>query len=155
MPIITNIINESLSTGVFPQSLKHAIVTPIIKKASLARFANDMQHYRPVSNLPFLSKLIEKQAVKAVNDHMILNNMGEPLQSAYKQAHSTETALMKVKDDIMKSISQRKGVFLVLLDLSSAFDTVNHSLLLNRLETDLGLRGSVLNWFKSYLHDRS
>jgi len=96
--------------------------------------------------------LIEKQAVKAVNDHMILNNMGElPLQSAYKQAHRTETAPMKVKVDIMKSISQRKGVFLVLLDLSRAFDTVNHSLLLNRLETDLGLRGSVLNWFKSVI----
>ena len=153
MPIITNIINESLSTGVFPQCLKSAIITPIIKKASLN--PNNMKNYRPVSNIPFLSKLIEKQAVKMVNAHVVKNNLGEELQSAYKPAHSTETALLKVKADMMSSLSQHRGVFLVLLDLSSAFDTVNHTLLIDRMESELGLKDCVLNWFKSYLSDRT
>jgi len=153
LPIITNIINESLSTGVFPQCLKSAIITPIIKKASLN--PNDMKNYRPVSNIPFLSKLIEKQAVKMVNAHVVKNNLDEELQSAYKPAHSTETALLKVKADMMSSLSQHKGVFLVLLDLSSAFDTVNHNLLIDRMESELGLKDCVLNWFKSYLSGRT
>jgi hypothetical protein len=153
VPIITQIINESLHTGMFPHCLKHSIVTPIIKKASLN--PNDLKNYRPVSNLAFLSKLIEKQAVKSLNNYMEINHIGEQLQSAYKKAHSTETALMKVKDDIMKCISNRKGVFLVLLDLSSAFDTVSHTIFINRLQTELGIQGNVLKWFQSYLSDRT
>jgi len=153
VPIITCIINESLRTGIFPHGSKHSVVTPIIKKPSLDR--NILKNYRPVSGLSFVSKLIEKQAVRMVNEHMNRHNLGEQLQSAYKQAHSTETALMKVKDDITKSLSQRRGVFLVLLDLSSAFDTVSHTILLKRMESELGLKGNVLNWFKSYLSDRT
>jgi hypothetical protein len=129
-PIITRIINESLSKGTFPQSLKHSVVTPLIKKPSLDR--NVLKNYRPVSNLSFVSKLIEKQACKIINEYIDKNQMGEQLQSAYKKAHSTETALMKVKDDVMACLAQHQGVFLVLLDLSSAFDTVSHDILLNR-----------------------
>ena len=79
------------------------------------------------------------------------HQLGEQFQSAYKKAHndSTETALMKVKDDVMASLAQHQGVFLVLLDLSRAFDTVGHDILLNRLEKDLGIQGNVLLWFKS------
>ena len=153
VPIITSIINKSLQTGIFPHGSKYSVVTPIIKKPSLD--CNILKNYRPVSGLSFVSKLIEKQAVRTVNDHMKSHNLGEHLQSAYKLAHSTETALMKVKDDITKSLSKRRGVFLVLLDLSSAFDTVSHSILLKRMEFELGLKGNVLNWFKSYLSDRT
>lgn len=153
VPIITHIINDSLRTGIFPSSFKHSVVTPIIKKPSLD--PNSLKNYRPVANLSFVSKLIEKQAVKVVNKHIARYNLGEQLQSAYKQAHSTETALMKVKDDITKSLSQRRGVFLVLLDLSSAFDTVSHTILLKRMESELGMQGTVLNWFKSYLSGRT
>ena len=152
-PIITCIINESLSTGTFPQSLKHSVVTPLIKKPSLDR--NVSKNYRPVSNLSFVSKFIEKQACKTVNEYMNEHQMGDQFQSAYKKAHSTETALMKVKDDVMASLAQHQGVFLVLLDLSSAFDTVSHDILLNGLEKDLGIQGNVLLWFKSYLSDRT
>ena len=133
--------------------MKNSIVTPILKKASLD--SNVLKHYRPVSNLDFVSKLIEKQAVKALVNHTEKHNLGEKLQSAYKSAHSTETALMRVKDDIMKHIANHRGVFLVLLDLSSAFDTVNHNILINRLETELGIKGKVLNWFRSYLSNRT
>ncbi|XP_072042975.1 uncharacterized protein [Amphiura filiformis] len=141
VPVITRIINESLHTGVFPDNLKHSIVTPIIKKPSLN--SNDLSNFRPVSNIQFLSKLIEKQAVKSLNDHMERNNLGEKLQSAYKKAHSTETALMRVKNDIMKCISNYKSVFLVLLDLSSAFDTVNHNMLINRLQSEIEIQDDV------------
>ena len=114
-PIITCIINESLSTGTFPQSLKHSIVTPLIKKPSLDR--NVLKNYRPVPNLSFVSTLIEKQACKTVNEYMDEHQMGEQFQSTYKKAHSTETALTKVKDDVIASLAQHQGVFLVLLDL--------------------------------------
>ncbi|XP_072015021.1 uncharacterized protein [Amphiura filiformis] len=95
VPIITKIANMSLSTGVFPAALKHAIISPIIKKPSLD--PNNLKNYRPVSNIKFLSKVIEKHAVNTISNHMRECNLGEPLQSAYRTAHSTETALLKVK----------------------------------------------------------
>ena len=75
---------------------------------------------------------------------MLMYNLGEPLQSAYRMAHSTETALLKVKNDIMTAIANRKGVFLVLLDLSAAFDTVDHNILLDRMEREIGITGTAL-----------
>ena len=153
VPIVTHIINKSLSTGTFPESLKQSVITPLIKKPSLD--PNNIKNYRPVSNLPFLSKLIEKQACKVTNDYLEKNHLGEEFQSAYKRAHSTETALIKVKDDIMMSLSQRKGVCLVLLDLSSAFDTISHDIFLDRLKYDLGIDGMVHDWYKSYLSGRT
>ena len=151
VPSITQIINESLSTGIFPTSLKNSIITPLIKKPSLD--PNNFKNYRPVSNLSFISKLIEKHACVTLTNHINKHCLAEELQSAYKQAHSTETALMKVKDDILTRLAQRQGVFLVLLDLSSAFDTISHDILMDRL-FDLGVRDRVLQWFKSYLSNR-
>ena len=151
--VITRIVNLSLSTGVFPDSLKHAIIGPLIKKQSLDR--NTLKNYRPVSNIKFLSKVIERIVVNNITKHMNENNLGEPLQSAYRAAHSTETALLKVKDDIMTSLHHRKGVFLVLLDLSAAFDTVSHSILFQRMQDELGLTGTALQWIKSYFSDRT
>ena len=153
VPVITRIANTSLTTGVFPKSLKHAVITPIIKKQSLN--PEVLKNYRPVSNIPYISKVIEKHALKTINSYIANNDLGDALQSAYRPAHSTETALLKVKSDIMQCLSNRKGVFLVLLDLSAAFDTVNHDILLNRLKSDLGIGGAVLQWFQSYLTGRS
>ena len=90
-----------------------------------------------------------------LNSHMDLNNMHETMQSAYKKHHSTETALLYIQNDILNSIDQNKVVFLVLLDLSAAFDTIDHELLINRLSSRLGLSGCVLDWFRSYLKNRS
>lgn len=150
---ITKIVKLSLSTGVFPDSLKHAIIGPLIKKSSLDR--NILKNYRPVSNIKFLSKVIEKIVVSSITKHMQDNNLGEPLQSAYRAAHSTETALLKVKDDIMTSLHHRQGVFLVLLDLSAAFDTVNHNILFQRMNQELGISGTALQWMKSYFSGRT
>ena len=95
----TCIINTSISTGVFPSSLKHAVINPLIKKPSLNQ--SELKSYRPVANIPYLSKLIEKHVVNNINNHMLKHNLGEELQSAYMRGHSTETALLKVKDEIM------------------------------------------------------
>ena len=153
VPIITKIANVSLSTGIFPAALKHAIISPIIKKPSLD--PNNLKNYRPVSNIKFLSKVIEKHVVNTISNHMRECNLGEPLQSTYRTAHSTETALLKVKNDIMTSIYHREGVFLVLLDLSAAFDTVTHSILFDRMEYELGIKGTALMWLKSYFSGRT
>jgi hypothetical protein len=151
--IVTRIANLSLSTGVFPDSLKHAIIGPLIKKPSLDR--NTLKNYRPVSNIKFLSKVIERIVVNSITKHMRENSLGEPLQSAYRTAHSTETALLKVKDDIMTSLHHRQGVFLVLLDLSAAFDTISHNILFKRMQQELGITGTALQWVKSYFSGRT
>ena len=82
------------------------------------------------------------------------NNLQEALQSAYKRLHSTETALLKVQDHILRNLDQGKGVVLLLLDLSAAFDTVDHGLLLKTLETNLGIKGQCLQWLTSYIKHR-
>jgi len=152
-PIITKIVNTSLANGMFPSALKQSIITPVIKKSSLDR--NSLKSYRPVANLPFLSKVIEKAASRQVMDHVDSNNLGEPLQSSYKRNHSTETALLKVKNDLLLSLDNNKAVLMVLLDMSAAFDTVDHDILLHRLVTKFGINGSVKSWFNTYLKDRS
>ena len=83
------------------------------------------------------------------------NNFDEKLQSAYKKLHSTETALLRIHDDILRTVDRGCTVVSLLLDLSAAFDTVDHGLLLPRLNTRFGIKGKVLAWFKSYLTDRS
>ena len=114
-----------------------------------------LKNYRPVSNLPTLSKIIEKLVVAQLQHHMRVNGLDEKMQSAYKSGHSTETALLRLKNDMLMAIDGRKAVILVLLDLSAVFDTVDHEIMCRRLERLLGLRGKPLAWFRSYLTARS
>lgn len=150
-PVITGIVNKSLTSGVFPSCYKEARVTPLIKKPSLD--PEILKNYRPVSNLNFVSKVIEKVVASELDTYLKDNNLLEPCQSAYRKGHSTETALVRVQNDIIHAVGQRKAVLLVLLDLSAAFDTVSHPLLLNTLQ-ELGIGGTMLQWFTSYLADR-
>ena len=151
--VITRIMNMSLSTGIFPDIWKQAIINPLIKKPSLD--SNELKNYRPVANISFMSKLIEKHVFNCINEHMDINNVGEELQSAYRSIHSTETALLQVKTDIMTYLHQQEGVFVVLLDLSAAFDTVEHTILLNRMASEIGLTGTALKWMESYFTGRT
>jgi len=108
-----------------------------------------------VSNLQFTSKLTEKAVAVQLQEHMLVNGLFPELQSAYRQHNSTETALLKVKNDLLMAMDKGQVTLLVLLDLSSAFDTVEHEILLERLRSTIGLRRKVLSWFESYLKDRS
>ena len=152
-PIIADLVNTSLNTGVFPSELKSAIINPLLKKPSLD--PEVLKHFRPVSNLSFVSKVIEKVVASRLLDHMTEHSLLEPFQSAYRAGHSTETALLRVHNDIVNAVNNKKGVFLVLLDLSAAFDTVDHDILLDFLRDHIGLDGSVLSLFRSYLSGRT
>ena len=152
VPVITRIINQSFENGYVPKSLKLAAVTPLLKKVDL--IAEILKNFRPISNLPFLSKVLEKCAAKQMIQHKEENNLREKLQSAYREHHCTETALLKINHDLLMALDRKECVMMAMLDLSAAFDTVNHETLLNRLFTRYGIRGMAHNWLKSYLTDR-
>lgn len=107
------------------------------------------QNYRPISDLPFLGKILEIVVYQQLHAYLSHNNL-----SGFRVKHSTETALVKVVNDLKINSNNRKVSILVLLDLSAAFDTVDHTILLHRLEHCLGIRGTVLNWLSSYLTGR-
>lgn len=112
-----------------------------------------MFNFRPVSNLRFVSKLIEKAVFLQLNDYLLRDGLHEPLQSTYKALHSTETAFIRVYNDIILFVGSGQNVILVLLDMSTTFDTVNHEILLTRLHQHFGIRDTSLDWFRDYLHD--
>ena len=106
-----------------------------------------LKNYRPVSNLSFLSKVGERVVTKQIQDYFRKLNLHEPFQSAYMKNHSTETALLRVQNDILTVLDKNEAAVLVLLDLSAAFDTVDHNMLLGRL-SEFGISGTVWNRFK-------
>jgi len=110
---------------------------------------------RPLSNLSFVSKLVERAAVKQLVDYLEANELMPKLQSAYRKHHSTETAVLWVLTDILTAMDNQQVTLLALLDLRAAFDCVNHDILLSRLQSSFGLRGITLTWIRSFLTDRS
>jgi len=108
-----------------------------------------------VSNLAFISKLVETVVAKQLQYYLNCNNLLPVFQSAYRQNHSTETALLKVMNDILLNMKNQRVTLLILLDLSAAFDTVDHDTMLRRLEHSFGIQGKGLSWFASYLSGRS
>ena len=149
LPFLVTLINSSLSEGVVPDEMKIARVKPLLKSPKLD--PNELKNYRPVSNLSYISKLLERVVARRLNNHMITNGLHEPLQSAYKAGHSTETALLCVHNDVFANMDNHSATVLVLLDLSAAFDTIDHSVLFDRMENIIGIEGTALNWFRSYL----
>ena len=152
IPMVTILVNLSLQSANVPDSMKQALVTPLLKKDDLD--PEVLKNYRPVSNLSFLSKVLERVVAARLTNYMTINQLHEPMQSAYRACHSTETALVRVQNDILRTLDQGGAAILVLLDLSAAFDTIDHSILLSRMESVLGVKGSALQWFKSYLLGR-
>jgi hypothetical protein len=151
-PYFADIVNKSLATGSFPQSQKIAHVRPLLKKVNLDKEV--LKNYRPVSNLKFIGKTIERVVAKRIADHIKEHNLSDSFQSAYKQYHGTETALIRVNNDILCALDKGCITALVLLDLSAAFDTVDHGLLLSRLSNNVGIHDTALQWCKSYLSNR-
>ena len=127
-----------------PNQLKHALVHPRLKKPSLCR--NTLNNYRPVSNLPQLSKIIEKVIANRLNAHLCNESSTYTFQSANKRNHSTETALLCVVNEIRTAHDRRQGTVIAMIDLSAAFDTIDHSILLARLQQRYGIDGVELRW---------
>ena len=152
LPVITKMVTISLGNGHFLSAWKEALVLPILKRSSLDTV---FRNYRPVSDLSFISKVTERAVFLQIDNHMRKHDLYPSVQSTYRKNHSTETALLKVTNDILMEMNSQHAFLLVLLDLSSTFDTVDHSVLLRRLQTSFGISGAPLDWFKSYLSERS
>ena len=152
MALIADIINTSLRNGIFLESFKRALVKPLLKKPGLDLLD---RNYRPVSNLSYVSKLVECVVAAQLVNHIERHDMMEAHQSAYHSSHSTETALLKVKTDVIQALENQEVACLILLDLSAAFDTIDHDILLSRLKSRFAVNGVALKWLGSYLTDRS
>ncbi|MEE4247325.1 MAG: reverse transcriptase family protein, partial [Kangiellaceae bacterium] len=151
-PFILHVINTSLSTGRFPRSFKTALVSPQLKKPSLN--PEELSNYRPISNLSFLSKTLERVVAEQLITHLDQNDLLEPCQSAYRKHHSTETALLRIHTDIRQALADNMVVLMAMLDLSAAFDTISHEILIRTLST-CGIQGTALQWLSSYIHDQT
>ena len=145
-------INLSLKSGYVPQVFKVAVIKPLLKKPSLD--PDILSNYRSIFNLLFISKILEKVVASQLSDHLPRNDQFEVFQSGFRIHHSTEMALVRVTNNLLMVSDNGLVSKLVLLDLSAAFDTIDHSLLLHRFEHVIGIKGTVLGWFKSYLSDR-
>ena len=151
-PFIAQLINVSLASGQVPTALKSAYVVPRLKKPDLDD--DEIKNYRPISNLPVLAKLLERIVARQLVNYLTVHGLLPRLQSAYRARHSTETALLKVTADILSALDRGDLASLALLDLSAAFDTVDHDILLQRLRVSYGIGGAALRWFQSYLGGR-
>ena len=150
---LTDLFSSTLASGIFPQCLKSALVTPILKKRCLDH--NYLNNYQPVSDLCFIAKILEKLVLSQVSSYLNSRNLCNTCQSAYRSGHSTETALLKVVNDLFLTLNKGNISVLALLDFSSTFDTIDHPILVHRLHTDFGFTDTVLQWFSSYLTDRT
>ena len=143
------IINNSLTYGIFPDKLKHALVVPIYKKDD----PDDITNYRPISLLPSFSKIFEHAMCCRIVNFMEKNNLFNKIQHGYLRGKSTQTAVFKFTSAILETLENGEIPLGLFLDLSKAYDTRNHDILTKKLNL-YGVRGSALKWIKSYLSDR-
>jgi hypothetical protein len=150
---ITNLINLCLQESIFPDCFKTALIKPLLKKHSLPK--DELSSYRPISNLNFLSKLLERIIYSRLTAHLNSFSSLSPFQSAYRKFHSVETALLRIQNDLLLAMEKHHVTALVFLDLSAAFDTIDHTILLTRLTSTFGICGPALNLLSSYLSNRT
>uniref|UniRef100_A0A803TSP9 Reverse transcriptase domain-containing protein n=1 Tax=Anolis carolinensis TaxID=28377 RepID=A0A803TSP9_ANOCA len=146
------IINASLGQGTVPSCFKQAVVKPLLKKTSLD--PSVCNNYRPISNLPFLGKVLERVVATQLQEFLDDTDFLDRSQSGFRPGHSTEMALVTLVDDLRRELDRGSVTLLVLLDISVAFDTIDHGILLGRL-SGMGLGGTVLLWLRSFLEGRS
>ena len=146
---LTMIINQSLLTGIFPEKLKIAKVIPLYKKGDRLIMGN----YRPISLLPAISKLFEKVVYQQLYHYFTANNLFYEGQYGFRNNHSCELANIELTDHILSALDEKKLPLSIFMDLSKAFDTLDHTILIRKLH-HYGITGTPLNWFKSYLTDR-
>ena len=148
-PYLTKIINQGYKTKTFPDILKKAIIKPIFKKGD----PNDISNYRPISILSIISKIFERCAGNQMINFLIPNNIIHPSQHAYQKGHSPITCLFELLNEIYNAVDNRMFVAVASLDLSKAFDSISHDLLLKKL-LSLGIGNDATAWIKSYLSNR-
>uniref|UniRef100_A0A803TVM8 Reverse transcriptase domain-containing protein n=1 Tax=Anolis carolinensis TaxID=28377 RepID=A0A803TVM8_ANOCA len=146
------VVNTSLREGRLPASLKQAVIKPLLKKPSLD--PTNGNNFRPVSNLPFLCKVVEHVVASQLQGFLVETDYLDPAQSGFRPGHGTETALVSLVDDLCRELDSGSVSLLVLLDLSEAFNTVDHGILLGCL-TGIGLGGTALQWLQSFLEDHT
>ena len=155
LPYITHIINISLSSGSFPEPFKMAHVVPLLKKSNLTKLNhNELCNYRPIANLMFLGKVLEKIATAQLRIYLHDCGLFSMMQSAYRSFHSTETALIQIYNDMLIAVDKGLEAVVVLLDYSSAFDTIDHQIVVERLQRNYGVTGSAIKLLESYLEGR-
>ena len=151
-PFLTHLFNCSLADGHFPASFKDSFVTPVLKKSGLDEASPSS--YRPISNLSVISKLLERLVARQLVTYLNSACLLPTTQSGFRRGHSTETAITRVLSDLLDAVDRDDTAILVLLDLSAAFDTVDHGILLERLRVTFGVDDIALAWFRSYLCGR-
>ena len=151
-PFLAELFNRSMSSATVPEVFKSALITPLLKKPDLD--SADPRSYRPISNLSVVSKLLERVISQQLRSYLSTSDLLPRLQSAYRAQHSTETAVLKVLTDILLAVDSGDLSVLALLDLSAAFDTVDHHILFARLRFSFGIDGAALAWLRSYLSGR-
>ena len=152
--LISTLANLSFSQGTFPASFKFAVVSPLLKKQGLD--PDNPANHRPISNLNNISKILERLFLSRLQPHVFSSPNFNQFQSAYRQHHSTETALLlSTLDNIFRSSDEGKPSTLISLDLSAAFDMIDHRILLSRLHTSFGITGPAYNFIQSYLSGRT
>ena len=150
LPALTQVINLSLTTHSFPENWKLAKIIPLFKKNDPLQPKN----YRPVALLPVLSKILERVVFKQITEYLDVNKLLHPSHHGSRAGHSTTTAIIEMYDSWINGMEQNEMSAVMMLDLSAAFDLVNHNLLLEKLKL-MGFSNEVIKWFESYLENRS
>ena len=154
IPIWTKLVNISLEEGSM-ELLKSGVLVPLIKQLDDLAGKDKEKNYRPVTNLQFVGKLIERVVKKRLNEHMVDQELESDFEHGYKEGHSTETLLLEAIDELLMSCDKGLPSVIMLLDLSAAFDTIDQEKLLSILREEIGIDGTALKWFESFIKDRT
>ena len=152
-PDFIALINLTLQKGYFPNQFKQGVVRPLLKNSNLE--PELLSSYRPVTNLRFMSKVVERVVFEQINLYLESNNLRSKYQSAFRCSHSRERALLKVFNDLLCFLVESRSVMYIGLDLSAAFDIIDHQFLFEVLAKRIGLQSVVFLFIKNYLSNRS